>query len=116
MADRVAPIVRLMFPCDEAALDADADKWTLTNPWAVVGLPAGASFPFDVDELPVYVQFTDGVGTFDLAVEVRRVSVDENRAVVGQSGSIRMTFPPGLQILEFDEVFFLTRVPFDEAG
>jgi hypothetical protein len=116
MADRVAPIIRLMFVCDEAMLDPDDDKWTLTNPWAVVGLPPDATFPFDVDELSVYAQFTDGVGVFDLAVEVRRVMPDESRVAVVRSDPARLTFPGGNQILADEWVFLLTHVPLDEPG
>lgn len=116
MADRVAPIVRLLIPCDGATLDPHDHWWVITNPWAVAGLPPGSTFPFDVEELSVYVQVTDGVGTFDLAVDIRRVLPDETRVPVGRSQPTRITFAPGDQILFQDWAFVLAGVPFDEPG
>lgn len=117
MADRVLPIVRLLVPCQEAHHDADSGEVVILNPWAVMGPPDGTGFPFDADEIWVYAQVTDGVGTFGLAVEVRQVYDDDrpDRAV-GRGGAVTLAFPGGSQLAVYDVAFRITAVPFDEPG
>jgi hypothetical protein len=64
----------------------------------------------------VYAQFTDGVGEFDLAMEMRFVQVDDTRTVIGRGKPTRLTFPAGRQLQAFDRAFRLTNVPFKEQG
>jgi hypothetical protein len=116
MADRVLPIVPLMFPCEQAQHDPQAGEVIVVNPWATVALPPGASFPFDVDELWVVAQLTDGVGTFRLLVEMRQRHDDGTERVVGRSDWTTLTFPGGGQLGVYDAVFRMTEVPFDEPG
>ncbi len=116
MADRVLPIVRLLFACDSVARDENEDKWILKNPWAVVTLPEGASFPFDAEEIWLYAQLTDGVGPFQLAVEVRHLRDNGSHRTVGRSEPVEIEFGGGNQLAVIDTVFHLTQVPFDEPG
>ena len=116
MADRVLPIVRLLFACDSVARDEIEDKWILKNPWAIVTLPEGASFPFDAEEIWLYAQLAEGVGVFPLAVEVRHLRDDGTQHKVGRSEPVEIEFVGGNQLAVIDTVFHLTQVPFDEPG
>jgi hypothetical protein len=116
MADHVLPAVRLLFACDDAIRDDHDEKWVLKHPWSTVMLPEGATFPFLAEELYIFALMTDGVGTFDLRVELWQVGEDGRRRFVGQSAVKPMTFRAGDQLLAFDEVFKMRRVPFQEAG
>lgn len=116
MADRVLPIVRLLFACDSVARDEVDEKWILKNPWAVVTLPEGASFPFDAEEIWLYAQLTEGVGDFQLVVEVRHLRDDGSQRRVGRSDPVKIEFAGGNQLAVVDTVFRLTQVPFEEPG
>jgi hypothetical protein len=94
MAAHVLPSVRLVFPCDNAVLRSDG-KWVLTNPRAVIAVPPSATLPVLVKEMWVYVQLTEGVGDFDLSLELRYVEVDDTRTVIGRGKPVHMTFPAG---------------------
>lgn len=116
MADHVLPGVRLLFACDDAVFDTADNKWVVKHPWAVVMLPAGAVFPFRLADLWLYAQLTDGVGTFDVRVEMRQLLDGGGRRSVGAGVPTRMTFPGGQQLLVFDSAFHMKQVPFREAG
>lgn len=117
MADRVFPIVRLLFPCQQADHQPDQSQVLILNPLAVSSLPAGMTFPYDVTALWVYAQVTDGVGRFDLSVELRRVYDDDTPAeVVTTSGADTRHFPGGGQLAVEDVVVRLTDVPLDGPG
>ena len=88
----------------------------LRNPWGTVELPPGERFPFRVAEMWVYAQFVDGLGTFDLAVELLRVVDDDSRRSIGTSAATRIEFPGGEQLSIRGSAFGLKRVPFREAG
>jgi hypothetical protein len=105
-----------MFACDEAVIDLGDAKWVLKHPWSVVRLPAGASFPFRHEELWVYAQLTDGVGVFDLAAELCQVMDNGTRRWVGTTGTTRIEFPGGQQLLAFDMAFRLKKAPFRGPG
>jgi hypothetical protein len=116
MADRVVPVVRLLFPCDEAICRLSDGKWVLTNPRTVLTVPSGVTFTVKVKEMWVYAQLTDGVGEFDLAIEMRYLQPDETRKVIGHGKPTRMDFRAGRQLQVFDMGFRLTKVPFKEPG
>ena len=112
MANRVLPRVRLFFPCDSAILDLADDKWVLKNPWHAVALPAGAGFPFRVVEIALYAQLTDGVGEFQLSVQLRHT---ESQTILGKSLPTPREFVGGGQLAVVEEVFLLSGVPFPRA-
>ncbi|MBY0229970.1 MAG: hypothetical protein K2W96_11870 [Gemmataceae bacterium] len=116
MADRVTPTVRLVFACDKADIDPGDQKWVLKHPWSVVVLPPGAAFPFQADNVRVYAQFTGGVGTFELAVELFQVRDDDSRRWVGRSVPATLDFPGGQQLLAFDTAFQIKKARFREPG
>lgn len=115
MAARVLPSVRLVFPCDNAVLRTDG-KWVLTNPRAVINLPGGATFPVTVKEMWVYVHLAEGVGDFDLSLELRYVEVDDTRTVIGRGKPVPLAFPAGRQLYVFDTAIHLTKVPLYKQG
>jgi hypothetical protein len=116
MAGTVLPTVRLIFPCDDARLDPQTRKWEIRHPWSAVFLPPGARFPFRLIELKVYAQLTDGIGSFNLSVEMLQVRDDGSRRSIGSSAATAMTFPSNQRFLAFDGAFHMKRVPFREAG
>jgi hypothetical protein len=116
LADRVLPIVRLLLPCDSAAQDEFSEKWIITNPWAVVALPEGASFPFDVEEIWLYAQLAEGIGVVSLAVEMRHLHDDGSERIVGRSEVVELEFIGGNQLAIVERLFRMTRVPFEEPG
>lgn len=110
MANVVKPIVRLFFPCDEALLDLDDQKWTLKNPWHTVAMPPGITGNFIQEEIWLYTQFTGGVGTFDFSVHL----MNEEGLVIGKSKPSRWELSGGIEV--FEEVFRMTHVPFVRPG
>jgi hypothetical protein len=116
MADHVLPSVRILLPCDDANIDLVDESWTLKRPWGTMRLPAGAQFPFRVSDMWVFAQFADGVGTFDLSVELLRLRDDGSGKSIGTSAATRIEFPSGEQLLTRDTAFRLKRVPFREQG
>jgi hypothetical protein len=111
MANRVLPSVRLFFPCDSATLDPSDNKWVLRNPRHTVSVPSGVAFPVRVKEIYLYAQLTDGVGAFQLSVQLRRAGSD---VILGRSPpSPTIEFVGGLQVVE--EVFHLIKIPFPRA-
>jgi len=113
MANRVLPKVRLFFPCDSATLDPADNKWVLKNPWHTVGLPPGASFPFRVVEIWLYAQLTDGIGDFQLSVQLRD---SESQTILGTSPPTQREFVGGNQWAVIEEVFHMTMIPFPRAN
>lgn len=113
MADRVPPIVRLFFPCDSAVLDLADLKWQLTNPWHTVAMPAGVREKFGQKVIWLYAQLTDGVGEFNLTVELRNHDTGE---FVGRSRPEWWDFLGGDQLTVHEVVFKMTNVPFPTPG
>jgi hypothetical protein len=116
MANGILPRVRLIFPCDDAVRDQRDGKWVLKHPWSTVMLPPGANFPYRLVDLWLYAQLAEGVGRFDLRVEMLQVRDDNTRRAVGSGDPVSMEFPGGSQLLAFDTAFHMKMVPFREAG
>lgn len=116
MADRILPSVKLIFACDDAVVDLADEKWALKHPWYVVELPAGADFPFDIPDAWVFVRLADGVGTFDIGVELVRLDEDGGERRVGRSRSVRLTFSAADRWNPADMAFEFGRTTFDRAG
>jgi len=108
MAMVVKPIVRLFFPCEDAVLDMEDGAWTLRNPLHTVSLPPGVT---GVGEIWLYAQLTEGVGTFNLSVEMRN---EEGIRIGKRSPPSNRNFPGGVAVVE--EVFHLVNVPFPRPG
>jgi hypothetical protein len=111
VADVVKPVVRLFFPCDEARLDSTDQKWWLKNPWHTVQMPPGISENFAQEEIWLYAQLTGGVGTFRFSV---RLQEETGHVIFKSKPSDERELSGGNQV--FEEVFHLTRVPFDTPG
>jgi hypothetical protein len=106
------PYALQFLACESAVLDLALMAWILTRPLHRVRLPDGATFPFVLDEIALYVQMTDAIGTFNMQVEMR---VPMTQARVFRTPAHVMTFPADrLQVVE--EVFYLRNVPFKIPG
>ncbi len=75
----------------------------MTQSLSLVTLPPGATFPFRAEEFWVYAQLTDGLGQFELAVEMRQRVHDQSLRVVGWSSVTRLEFPSTPRLLPFRE-------------
>lgn len=64
----------------------------------------------------MYAQLTDGLGAFELAIEMRHVTDDQRLRVVGWSPVTRVEFARGDRLQTIDTVFALRHVPFREPG
>jgi len=113
MADRVKPIVRLFFPCDAAVIDLADNKWELKNPWHTVAMPPGVTEKFGQKELCLFAQLTDGVGDFNLSVELRNF---DSGIRLGRSNPEPWDFAGGDQLTVHEVVFKMTNVPFPTPG
>lgn len=113
MANRVLPVVRLFFPCDQAVLDLTDMKWSLKNPWHTVQMPPGVSEKFAQRELWLYAQLTGGLGDFNLAVELR--DGDTGARIGRPSQPERFEFVGG-RLTAVEVVFKMVNVPFPKAG
>jgi hypothetical protein len=116
VAERIRPFVHLLFACDEAVYDTATDRWVLTHPWHAVSLPPEASFPFRSDEFWVSSQLTDGLGKFELGVELRHLLDDQPPRVIGWSRIDSFSFSGANRLAATDTAFPLRHVPFREAG
>ncbi len=115
MADRVVPLVRLLFPCDTAVIDLGDLTWELKNPLSVVSLPPGAKFPIRAESLWVFAILAEGVGEFDIHVEMRQLT-EQGRRTVGASAVSRIVFPSAEHLLASSTAFDLSGARFREAG
>ena len=115
MADRILPLVRLVFPCDAAVIDLSDLTWELKNPWLDLTIPPGVRFPFRHEKLCVYAQLTGGLGSFNVRVEMRQL-MDNGRRTIGVGASTRVEFPNNRRLLASEVVFEIKMVPFREAG
>jgi hypothetical protein len=109
----VLPVVRLFFPCDEAALDLADMKWSLKNPWHTVQMPAGVTEKFGQRELWLHAQLTGGLGEFNLTVELRES--DSGVRIGRPSPPERFEFVGG-QLAAVEVVFHMVNVPFPTPG
>lgn len=116
MADRVVPLVRLVLPVRRALIDLADEQWVLRDPLAIAYLPAGKRFPFRKSELWVYVQLTDGLGTWEVAVEMRQRRDDGSYRFVGIGAMTPLEFEPGPRLATKATAFELRNVPFREEG
>jgi hypothetical protein len=109
MADRVLPIVRLFFPCDDAVLDLQDMKWSLKHPWSTVAMPPGVRENFGQEFIWLYAQLVEGVGEFMLSVEMRDY---ETGQWLGRSRPEPWDFAGGDQLAVHEVVFEMVNVPF----
>jgi hypothetical protein len=65
------PVVRFFFACDSAVCDLKDFKWAIRNPWHTVKMPRGIQKGHGQQELWLYAQLSDGLGTFDLGIELQ---------------------------------------------
>lgn len=112
MADRVLPVVKLFFPCDEATYDPSDEKWVVRHPYFTARMPEGVTENFGALEVWLYAKITDAVGDFALVVEM----YNEAGGRIARSAPVARHFPGGGQLDESDEVFVLRRVPFRKPG
>lgn len=73
MPDRVLPIVRLFFVCAEAVFELEEEVWSLKAPLHTVKFPPGIKGNFRQEELWLYAQLTDGLGDFNLSVQLQHL-------------------------------------------
>jgi hypothetical protein len=116
VADRIRPVVHLLFACDDAVFNLELERWGLTAPWHTVTLPPEVSFPFRAEEFWVYAQLTGGLGEFELGVELRHLVDDGQPRVVGWGRVATVEFPAAERLQAADMVFSLGNMPFREPG
>jgi hypothetical protein len=115
MANRVAPKVRLLFACDDAKQLSDG-KWVLTNPWAVLDFPPGVA-RLDEPKMWFYVQLAEGVGEFELSLQMRYFEADGTWSIIGRGKNpTRMDFRGTEQLRVLKRALSLTNVPFEKPG
>jgi hypothetical protein len=113
MADRVKPIVDLLFPCDGVDFNDKTGRYTLHHPWqSTVQMPAGVTEDFILVELCVFAQVLDGVGEFQFSIEVR------NEAGLRVARSQRVTHEFGIneRLTATQFAFRLQKVAFAKPG
>ena len=115
MADRVLPLVRLVFACDAAVIDLSDMTWELRNPLSVVTLPPGSKFPIRAESLWVFAILAEGLGEFDIHIEMRQLT-EQGRRTVGASGASRLAFPSTEHLLASSTAFDISGASFREAG
>jgi hypothetical protein len=71
MSDRVVPVLRLAVLCEDVVNDADGQPFALNVPVHTLAWPAGGGGRFRPPTLRLYLQLSDGVGTFYLSAELR---------------------------------------------
>ncbi len=103
------PTVRLFFACDSLTQDPTDQKWVIKNPWHTVAMPQGVTRNFGQRLIQLYAQLTDGVGSYNLGVELRRF---QSTMVLGRSNPEPRTFDAANQLAVHEIVFTMTNVPF----
>ncbi len=116
MSPAVPPTVRLIFACDSVTGDGIGNV-VVQNPRTHFQLPAGATFPFRAARLSVYLQVAEGLGTFDVAVEVWRLGADGSRHYVATSAVLpRLAFAGQARMIPQTRGADLWRVRLRNAG
>ncbi len=105
--------MKLFFPCEEAEFDPDAAAYRLLAPLHALVMPPGVLTRFECERIECYVQFSDALGTFHIAVEVLPGTAD---VVAYRSRPVTVTFAPTARLAVFDVVFRMTRVRFRNPG
>jgi hypothetical protein len=112
MPNGQTPFVLQFLPCEWAAFNPTANAWLLTRPLHTTARSAGSTTLYLLPELWLYVQLTDGIGTYDIRVECRTA---ETSLFIGASRIVRRTFPPNrLDVVE--TAFCFRNLPLPESG
>lgn len=112
MANGQIPYLLQFLPCESAVLDLAVNAWVLTRPLHTVTLPPGTGFPFRLDDVWLYAQLTDAIGTYNLSVQLR---MPQTQVILGRTVPTPRKFPANrMDVVE--EVFQLTNVPFPRPG
>ena len=113
MADRVKPIVDLLFPCDEIRYDAADGSFTLVRPWhTTLRMPRGVTRDAILDNLWVFASLLDGVGEFHFSIEIR----NEGGLRVARSRSVKHLFGIDDRLFAKQFAFCLSEVKFGKPG
>ena len=113
MAEPLLPVVKLFFPCEEAVYDDDAVAYRLLAPFHTLVMPPGVVSRFECDRFDCYIQVSDAIGTFRLAIEVLPGDAD---VVIYRSRPTEMTFARAARLGVYDVVFRMTGVRFRTPG
>jgi hypothetical protein len=81
-----------------------------------VALPEGKTFPFKATRLKVFVQLAEGIGTFDIGIEMRLILANGGRQIIGRTPTLRLEFPEHERLFTRDVDFDFENVPFRMAG
>jgi hypothetical protein len=109
-------VVRLFVICAKAELNATAEVYTLVDPMVVVQMPPGRTTEHVQEELFLYLQLSDGLGEFDVSVEMwcDHAGPEFEGVPVVRSPVVRQTFPHKLTVVEM--AFRLDQVPFPKPA
>ncbi len=110
------PVVRLFVICAKAELNASAEVYTLVDPMVVVQMPPGRVTGHVQGELYLYLQLADGLGEFEVCVEMWSDHAGpeyEGKPIV-RSQVVRQEFPHKLTVVEM--AFKLDQVPFPKPA
>lgn len=114
MGQRVSPFLRLALLCQRVDVGSDRSS-TLVGPLHTIALPADL-FGTPLDEMYLYAQLEDAVGTFELSVRVE----DENQQLVPQTSlqPVTHTFDRSTQdpTIPYALVLRLNRLVFPAPG
>jgi hypothetical protein len=112
MAERVLPIVKLFCPCGEVRSDKEDGMALVKNPHFTAQMPDGITRNMEVEELWLFALVTDGIGDFNLVVEM----YNEEGVQVARSLPVPRHFPGGGQLDEVELFFSLRDIPIAEPG
>lgn len=117
MAETILPRVRLIFACEEAALDPTDLTWIVKHPITTLLLPDGTAFPFRLPNLWIYAHLDGGLCKVELAVEFLRVLDDGSEQSIGVGSAATLDFAPSAsRLLAIETAFGFLDVPFREEG
>jgi hypothetical protein len=81
MSERVVPVLRLAVLCEDVVYDGEGEPFALEVPVHTIRLAPDADGRIRPPDLKLYLQLSDGLGTFFLAAEIRT----EGGTVVSQT-------------------------------
>jgi hypothetical protein len=70
MAQFVRPVAKQVYICDDVVGDSTSGKVSLLNLWHTVRVPSGATFPYCLGKLCVFVWWRGGLGRVRSRVDV----------------------------------------------
>jgi hypothetical protein len=105
MAQRVLPLVSLMFCCARAQYKQKSATYQLTNPFTKLWMPAGVQ-QYRIHEFLVYALVSEAAGSFNISIQLRT----EGGVIIGTSNGTTLHLDEKNRLDDQEIVFHMKEV------